>query len=285
MSILNPTVNRLVRIKIPRGLSLVVIYLIMFAALSLTIAAIIPTLIAQTTIFVSGFPAYIDNIGVFGNYTERIISQSIESVSTLPSSIGRLIISAFSNALTVFTIFIFSYYLIMERPKLKQKLLEFMGDEKGGEVYKIVSSVETKLGGWARGQFLLMFLIWISSYIGLLALGVPFALPLSFLAGLFELIPNFGPVLSAIPAVIIGFGISPFTGIAVLALYFLIQQVENYIFVPKVMEKSVGINPLIILLAITIGFRLGGIPGIIVSVPIIINLQVMWQEYKSITSK
>lgn len=281
MSILNPLVNKLAKWKIPRGFSLIVIYLLMLSALSLVVAAIIPALISQSTVFVNNFPLYISNTGFFGPFTEQIISQGIASIGTLPSSIGRIVISVFSNALTVFTIFIFSFYLILQRPQLKDKLLAFFGEKRGSHFFKIISTIELKLGGWAVGQIGLMALVWLFSYIGLLLLDMPFALPLSFLAGLLEIIPNFGPVLSAVPAIIIGFGISPFTGIAVTALYFLIQQVENYVFVPKVMEKSLGINPIIILLAVTVGFQLGGVAGIIVSIPIVIMLRVILEDYQT----
>jgi predicted PurR-regulated permease PerM len=85
--------------------------------------------------------------------------------------------------------------------------------------------------------------------------------------------------LAGVPAVIIGLSISPLMGLAVLALYFLVQQLENYLFVPKVMEKSVGVNPIITLLALAIGFRLAGVIGIVISVPIVITVQVLSQKY------
>ena len=104
------------------------------------------------------------------------------------------------------------------------------------------------------------------------------SLPLAILAGLLEIIPYLGPVASAIPAVLIGLGISPIMGLAVAALYFLIQQVENYLFVPKVMEKSAGVTPIVTLLALAVGFKLAGIAGVIVSVPVVITLQVLTKE-------
>lgn len=280
MSILNPTVNKMSKLKIPRGLSLSILYLLLLGVFLLSIVSLVPTLITQTSVFVNNLPSYINNIGFLGVYSEQIVNQIISFIASLSSGAGRFLVSLVSNTLTLITIMIFSFYLVLERPSLKDKLIGFFDVKRGEKVYEVFSIIEQKLGGWARGELALMLLIWASSYIGLLLLGVPYALPLSFFAGVLELIPNFGPIISSVPAIIIGFGISPFTGFAVLSLYFLIQQVENYLFVPKVMEKSVGINPIIILLAISIGFSLGGIVGVIVSVPLVITFRVLFEAYQ-----
>ena len=93
------------------------------------------------------------------------------------------------------------------------------------------------------------------------------------------MVPYIGPLISAIPAVIIGFSISPVMGLAAAALYFLVQQVENYVFVPKVMEKTVGITPVATLLALAVGFKVAGVVGVIMSVPVVITLQIIAKEY------
>jgi len=136
-----------------------------------------------------------------------------------------------------------------------------------------------KLGGWARGQLALMFIIGLGSYIGLQILGIPYALPLAIITGIMEIIPFIGPTLSAVPAVIIGLGISPLMGLAVVAVYVLIQQLENSVFVPKVMQKSANVNPIITLLSLAIGFRLAGIVGLLVSVPVFITVRVFVNEF------
>jgi predicted PurR-regulated permease PerM len=131
------------------------------------------------------------------------------------------------------------------------------------------------MGGWARGELILMLSVGTATYVGLSLLGIPYALPIAIFAGLFELIPFLGPIISAIPSVLIGFGISPVMGIGAAALAFLIQQMENYILVPKVMEKSAGVSPLMTLIALAVGARLAGTVGAIISVPVLITLQVL----------
>jgi predicted PurR-regulated permease PerM len=225
------------------------------------------------------FPEYLSNLGIFGPYSEQIIGQLISQVGTLPSQVAKVVLSIFSNAFSVVTVLIFSFYLLLSRDKAQYQFEYLFGKTRGEKIEKFIYLIERRLGGWARGQLALMFLIWSATYIGLFLLGIPFALPLSILAGLLEIVPIIGPLISAIPAVLIGFGISPIIGVATAALYFLIQQLENYMFVPKVMEKSVGVNPMITLLALAIGFRLAGIVGILVSVPAVITIQILGREY------
>ncbi|MGD8744466.1 MAG: AI-2E family transporter [Candidatus Woesebacteria bacterium] len=279
MSILNPTVTKLSKYKIPRTISVLIAYFLMIGIFGLTFAALIPTLIEQTTGFVNGLPAYVEKIGVFGVYSEQIVGQLISQVGSLPSQFAKVIVSVLSNALGVLTVLIFAFYLLISRGKIDSQWGNFFGQEKGKEITKVINLLEKRLGGWARGQLSLMFLVWSVTYIGLFLLGIPFAIPLSILAGLLELVPYIGPIIAAIPAVIIGLGISPVVGLAVAALYFLIQQLENYIFVPKVMEKSVGVHPVIILLALTIGFRLAGVVGVLISIPLVITIQVLVKKY------
>jgi predicted PurR-regulated permease PerM len=154
-----------------------------------------------------------------------------------------------------------------------------MGEDKKKQISEIIDKLEEKLGGWARGELILMTIIGTLTYTGLSLLGIPFALPLAILAGIFEIIPIIGPTVSAIPSVIIGFSISPIVGVAAASLAFLIQQVENYVFVPKIMQKSVGVNPIVTLLSLAIGFRLSGVLGGLIAVPVVISIQVFLKEY------
>ena len=132
-----------------------------------------------------------------------------------------------------------------------------------------------------RGQLLLMLAIGFATFLGLILLGIPYALPLAILAGLLEIVPTLGPIIAAIPSIIIGFGISPFIGFAAAFLGLLVHQLENYLLVPKIMEKSVGISPIITLLALAIGAKLAGIAGVFISMPVLITSQVLLKEYLS----
>ncbi|MFZ5932934.1 MAG: AI-2E family transporter [Patescibacteria group bacterium] len=278
MTILDPLVTRLSKWKIPRGLSILFSYILVFAIFGIAIAGIVPALVSESTSFANNLPRYLAGLGIGGALSEQITGQLISQLGNLPGQIVRVSISFFSNLLSVFTVLFFAFYLLLARNKLDEQLGFFFGEDNKRSVGRLVDKLETRLGGWARGELALMALVGLSSYVGLTILGIPFALPLAILAGLFEVIPYLGPILAGIPAVVIGLSISPLMGLAVLALYFLVQQVENYVFVPKVMEKSVGVNPIITLLALAIGFRIAGVVGVVISVPVVITLQVLLQE-------
>lgn len=110
-------------------------------------------------------------------------------------------------------------------------------------------------------------------YIGLFFLGIEFAIPLAVLAGLLEMVPTVGPILSAVPAILVAFSHSPVLALSVLALYIIVQQVENNILVPLIMKRSVGLSPVLTILALMIGGRFAGIAGAILAVPILLTIQ------------
>jgi predicted PurR-regulated permease PerM len=279
MAVLNPLITRLSRYKIPRAISILVVYLILFGVVSFTLVAVTPPLVDQTSAFITNLPEFMRNLGISAVLSDQIISQFISQIGTLPAKAAKLSLSLFSNMLSIISVLVFAFYFLSEREKLDGQLGIFFGDRKRQEFAKVIDFLETQLGSWARGQIVLMFIVGISNYIGLRLLGIPFALSLSILAGFLEIIPYAGPILAAIPAVIIGFGISPIIGIAVTSLAFLVQQLENYVFVPKIMQKSAGVNPVVTLLSLAIGFRLAGVVGLLISIPVFITIRVFTKEY------
>jgi predicted PurR-regulated permease PerM len=279
MAILNSMVSKLSKYRIPRALSVLVIYIILFAILSFILSAIIPPLADQTSSFINNFPSFLEKFGLPSIVSERIVQQLVNQLGTLPERAARLTVSLFSNILSVVSVLVFAFYLLSERDKLNSQIGYLFGDSKKKKVGRLIDKLEANLGGWARGELILMMVVGSANYVGFRLLGIPFALPLAILAGMLEIVPYIGPILAAIPAVTIGFGISVITGAATLALAFLVQQVENYVFVPQIMKKSIDVNPIVTLLALAIGFRLSGVVGLLISVPVFITLRLIFKEY------
>ncbi|KKU12341.1 MAG: hypothetical protein UX19_C0002G0048 [Candidatus Woesebacteria bacterium GW2011_GWA1_45_8] len=278
MAILNPTVSKLSKFKIPRAVSVFVVYLLAIGVIGGAVGAIVPRLVEQTAAFASGVPKYFASLGAFP-FGEQILRELLSVLSGLPTQVVKISLSFFSNLLGVLTVLILAFYLLLVRERLDEQLGSVFGEDKIREAGRLLNLLEKKLGGWARGQITLMVLVGAATYLGLLILGIPFALPLAILAGLLEIVPYMGPILSGVPAVIIGLGISPLMAAATAALYFLIQQVENYVIVPKVMEKSVGVSPIVTLLSLAIGARLAGFVGILIAVPLFITSQTLIDQY------
>jgi predicted PurR-regulated permease PerM len=281
MAVLNPWVTRLSKHNIPRALSVILVYLILLAMVSVSAAAIIPSLITQTTNFINNLPRTMGSLGISSVVSDQIIQQLITQLGSLPARVAQVVISLFSNVLGVVTVLVFAFYLLVDRETLDEQLTSMFEQKQSKQISGFIDELEVRLGKWARAQLGLMLTVGTANYIGLVLLGIPFALPLGILAGLFEIIPYIGPVLAAVPSVAIGFGISPFIGFAAAALAFLVQQLENYVLVPKFMEKSAGVNPIVTLLSLAIGLRLAGVVGMIISVPVFIAAQTVVKHYYS----
>ncbi|KKR87373.1 MAG: hypothetical protein UU34_C0005G0047 [Candidatus Curtissbacteria bacterium GW2011_GWA1_41_11] len=116
---------------------------------------------------------------------------------------------------------------------------------------------------------------WPAVYIGLTLLKVEFVLPLAIIAGILEIVPTIGPIISAVPAVFVALATSPFLALSVVALYFIVQQLENNLMVPIVLSKSTGLSPIITIFSLMLGVRFLGITGAILAVPIVLVLQVV----------
>lgn len=277
-AILNPFVDRLSTYKIPRPLSILIAYIVLLGLIGGSVAAVIPPLVEQTTNLVNTLPSNLQQLGLDKYADGEVLRQLISALSSVPTQLVKLSFDVLTNIFNVLTVLIFAFYLLLTRNKLDSSLQFMFGKQMSDRITKLVDLWEQKLGGWARGQLLLMLLVGVSSYIGFLIVGIPYALPLAILAGFFELVPYLGPVVAAVPAVILGFSYSPFLGFAAIGLAFLIQQLENYLFVPKIMEKSIGIPPIITLFALSVGFRLAGITGIVISMPVVLTIQILLKE-------
>lgn len=283
-SAMAPTIDRLERKRVPKSLAIFGIYLFVLAVIVVAFSLVIPPLVNQTTVLLSQvrlpeLPTSLDfeqiKNGIL-NY-ESLLSRIGNTIPTIFSAV----IGTFSGILIVFTLLVMTYYVAMERKHIHKHLAWMFGGEKAEvKSEKFFNRLEVKLGGWVRGELTLMLVIGTMTYIGLSLLGIPFALPLALLAGVLEVIPNIGPTIAAIPAIVIAFLTgSPAIGGVTLLLYILIQQLENNLIVPKVMSAAVGIHPLITIVVLLIGLRVGGVMGMVLGVPTFIIFRTILDEY------
>lgn len=274
MSALSPLVNFFVQIKLPKSLSIALTYIIIIGILSGTTAFVLQPLVEESSRLVVSLPQLSGQILNIANI-DRSVFQS--ELTTLSKNAFTITLRLFDNLLTIIFLLVFTFYLLLERNNLEYRIASFfIGREE--RIKKLIVRIEEKLGGWLRGQLVLSVIIGLLSYIGLTVLNIPYALPLSIIAGVLEVIPVIGPIISAIPAVLIAATISSLLGFGVAALYFIIQQLENHLIVPQVMKRAVGLNPLMVILAIAIGSRLLGFAGALLAVPLIVVLQIIVTE-------
>ncbi|OGG24322.1 hypothetical protein A3A79_04015 [Candidatus Gottesmanbacteria bacterium RIFCSPLOWO2_01_FULL_43_11b] len=275
MTAIRPLVTLLEKVRIPRIISILFVYLIVFGLFGFSLAGTIPLLVTQSTRLITDLPKFAADVMPYWNIDVTTLTRQIAPIS---ENIVKVTVGVFSNLITTLAVLVFTFYFLLERPRASQTLTSLVGESMANKTLNILRLIEKRLGGWVRGELLLMLSIGIASYIGLTILHVDFALPLAIIAGVLEIVPTIGPIVSAIPAILVALATSPFLAVSVVALYFIIQQVENNVLVPLVMKKSIGFSPLVTLLSVMIGARFAGIVGAILAVPFVLVLQVIITE-------
>ena len=271
-----------------RTLSIVSLFLLFLASIAAVIYLIIPPLVIQTTQLANSIPEFVGNIN-FESIKPYVpsIKSSLDSFSSNIGALGSNIFSftanLFSGIFTVLMIFVLTYYMLIDETNIKKYISSLLPADHREDAISVINKIASKVGSWFRGQMFLGIIIFVVDYIGLSIIGVPYALILALIAGLLELIPTVGPIISGSIATIVALTISPWKALFVVAFYFLIQMFENLFLVPKVMQKAVGISPVVIILAIFIGAKLFGILGAMLSVPLAASLSVVILEWPVIS--
>ncbi len=270
-----PFVDKLEKYKVSRPVSSAIILLILVAVLVLFGISIATPLIDQTSVFIEKFPAIVQSVSPVKLDMNSFSSQ----FDQIPSKIFSIALGTFSGLVSAFTTLILSFYVIQEMKKLPD-YINFWFSEKSKIYVDLAEKLQFQISLWVRGQLLLMLVVGILNYLGFLAIGLPYALPLAFIAGILELIPNIGPTLAAVPAMLVGFSLSPLLGVASLVVSIIVQQLENNFIVPKIMQKVAGLNPIITILSIMIGYRLGGPLLAILSIPLVLSIRVVYSHIR-----
>jgi predicted PurR-regulated permease PerM len=270
MSALNPGVDYLEKRRVPRAVAILLFYILIIAGVSGVVAVLIPPLVEQTSRLIAVTPQLLQRLGWLRVDSTVLIQQ----LGSVPANVLRLAVGAVNNVIVVFTLLVFSFYLLLERRNLKHHLRIAFGGDGEARAEKFVDETEIELGRWIRGQLFSMTLVGVLCYAGLRLLGIEFALPLAILAGLFEIIPNMGPIVSMIPAIILALATAPTLALGVAALYFVVQQLQAQLITPIVMRQAVGFNPLVTMLALMAGYTLGGLAGAVLALPIILVARV-----------
>lgn len=295
---IEPLLRFMQRYKIPNALSLAITYIIALGVIGLMGFIVFPPLIDQVNAFVRNLPdltsravSVIAGNGVneqeIQQYMQRLTDFLFGRVDEISSSVVQVGLGVISGVVSVITIVVVSFYMVAEKSRLYDGLALLMPKTEYSRVQQVIQKVELKLGSWLRGQLALGLFIGVLTWIGLTVLQIPYALPLAIIAAVFELIPLVGPIIAAIPAIIIGLTISPTMALGVTLWYLIIQQLESNLIVPKVMERAVGLNPLFIIIALLAGGSLMGIMGALIAVPVAVVVSAVLEEARSheMTSK
>jgi len=282
MAALRPIVDWLEARRIPRVLSILIIYFLVFGVVGFTIAGMIPQLVAQSGKLFSAIPVFLNRMFPYFSLDLQSFSAQIAPIG---ENLVKVTVGVFSNFVAMVTVMTFTFYFLLERGNMKSILSGLLGSDVGNRVFAVLLRVERRLSAWVLGELMLMLFIGALVYAGLFFLRVEFALPLAIIAGVLEIVPTMGPILSAVPAILVAFAHSPILALTVTALYIIVQQVENNIIVPIVMRKSVGLPPVMTILALLIGGRLAGIGGAVLAVPVLLTIEEIVASLTNTTSQ
>lgn len=292
-SAIRPYVVALQRRGIPQAAAILFIYLLFFAFILGALLLVLPPLVNLTVDFftnellVTQINQLLRRLTFFGRREFQIALPRLEipeylltwAAETAEETARQQALPVAQNTLfflgQAVLAFVMGFYWLTSHNEIQRLLLRIAPLHHRPDVELIWNDVEQTLGAYVRGQMILMAIIGIVSYLGLWVLGIPYALALGAIAGLMEVIPVLGPILGAIPAIMVATTISPPLGLIVAIYYIVVQQVEGNILVPKVMQENVGMNPLLVLLALTAGAALYGVVGAIVAIPLVGALQVL----------
>jgi predicted PurR-regulated permease PerM len=282
MSALRPLIDFTEHIRVPRVISILLVYIIIFGVFGVSLVGTIPSLAVQSVRLIQALPAFVSKVIPLSMLD---ISSFSQQIAPLSQNIVKLTVGIFSNVITIVAVLVFTFYLLLERKKIEEILSGFMGEEAVRRTFRVITNIEVRLGKWVQGQLILMLLIGLLSFIGLTVLRIEFAVPLAIFAGLLEIVPTIGPIISAIPAIIVALAASPMLAVFVVVLYFAIHQTENGLVVPLVMKGSVGLPPLLTIIALMIGAKLAGIAGAVLAIPMVLVVQEILREYLSTEKK
>ena len=281
-SAIAPAVNLLEKIKIPRVFGALLVYIVVIGVLAFLISLIVPTIAHDIKNLATNLPQYMEKLSdkfeSLKNASSRyqdIIGRIQVSLSEIGDFLKKYTSNLFSTAVGIFggvfsflLILVVSFYLSVLKKGVQRVLTHLIPIHSRDYILDLWERAQKKLGRWLQGQLFLGLIVGVLVYLGLYFLNVKFALLLAVLAGILEIFPYIGPVLAGIPAVIIGFLQAPILGLWVFILYIVIQQLENYLIAPLVIGKVVGLNPIIVIIALLIGGKLGGVLGMILAVPL-----------------
>ncbi len=281
MSALKPYVSFLEKNKIPRFLGAVFVYLIFLTLFFSLFSLILPPLINESSLLIRAIPSILERFAP--NLTTLIdINSLFQFAPDVANQFFDVVRGIFSNTVFFISTIFFGFYMLIEENVIRKLVSRFFAEEKTKTALIVFDKAEKRLNAWFWGEITLMTVVGLMTFVGLNLIGIRYALALAVLAGFLEAVPNLGPTISSVPAIILGFSISPFVGFAAIALYFIIQQLENNLLVPVVMKKAVGLNPIITLIALLIGGKLAGVLGVLLAIPITVFLETMIIELMNV---
>lgn len=278
--------------KVPPSISVLVFYVLFIGGFILAFSLMLPQLLEQGArlgaIITKSWKAVSNGVAIVRDLSAQYgLTNNLEAgiaalqgyFTSLASGFFTTVTGILTSFATFVLVLVIAYYMVVEEKEAMRWFKNIIPEEYQTFTANMLVRVQEKFGRWFAGQLLLSLIVGTLYYIGLRVLGVEGALVISVFGGFAEIIPYLGPILSGAFAVTVALSQSPAVAILVIVLFVVVQQLENHILVPKIMQKAVGLNPVISIVALLVGAKLFGIVGAILSIPVATALSVAVMEF------
>jgi predicted PurR-regulated permease PerM len=294
---IQPLTRRLHRYGLPRPVSVVVVYLFFLAGVAGLIWALAPVALSQITRLAATLPdlyadlrdGMLDSGSFFFWRLGITLPGELPLVGLAPLDSDDVTMAARqaldATSLLLKTIFVLvallvlTFYWTLDGQRTIRSLLLWLPLSYRENVRSFLQEAEARVAAFITGQTILCFAIGAMALVAYWLLDLPYALGLAILTGVLELVPYLGPIMAAIPAIIVGYSVDPITAVWVLAVTTVIQQLEGNVLAPRVMRRSVGVHPMVTLLAMTAFGLLFGVAGALVAIPLAAVVQLFFERY------
>jgi predicted PurR-regulated permease PerM len=277
--------DMLERRRIPRAIGAASGLLLFLGMLAGIFALVLPSLIDEAGNLVDELPrAAEDGLGWASDLTGleegEITGHAETAVTNLldPATITRIGVGLLTGIAGMLLIIVTALYIAMRPDPLRSGLVRLFPPSRRDWATNVMGRLREAWLGWLKGSVLSMVVIGALIYVGLLLIGVPYALPLAVLAGLLEFVPYIGPIAASIPAILLAFSEGVGRGLATVALYVLVNQVEGNVTVPLIMAQAVDLHPAVVAVGLVVVGAMFGIVGLFVAVPLIVAVMILVEE-------
>ena len=296
-TILRPVVVWLQRRGLPPKAGVILVYLLLLSLLTGFVLLLLPLIAEQTATITVALPDYYQNLSQWvldhPNRSIAGLSELIPVTLALPDPVqqtGQEMLDSAGQALwyagiaikvlfTAVVILLLAAYWTLDGPRTVRSLLRLLPRTQRESISELIAAMETKVSAFVAGQGILMVAVGLMSLVAYWFIGLPYLLALAFIAGLMEAVPIVGPLLGAVPAVMVALTLGPDKVIWVIVATLVIQQVESSLLVPRIMRQAVGVNPFVTLLALFAFSTLLGIAGAIMAIPMAAIIQILLNRF------
>lgn len=291
----DPMVRFLQRKKVPRFVGCILVYLVLIGIIFMFLYLFLPTFVHQIGDFVATIPDILKDLKVFGNkffatfeidgidvkgIQEQIYSSvekfGIGLTTNLPNIIINITKSIVSGGVNFVLGLMIGFYMLFDFDKINNTVKNSLPESWKDNYQELMTRINTSLRNYVQGVFLVMFLVFITQSVGLTLAGLKAPLLFALFCAVTDIIPYFGPYIGAIPAILVGFTISPTVGVFCIISIVIVQALENNFYQPLIMGHTMQLHPVIIMISLLIFQHFFGIIGMVVATPVVACLKVIF---------